>query len=88
MSKTPGRGPNEPLVVQLPERPPIVIDLPPERPKSRGVMAAPGLSGGRGMFKRLIVACDGMLVLCCLEGVDQLCGLWRFRRDLEGKTGI
>jgi hypothetical protein len=40
------------------------------------------------MFKRLIVACDGMLVLCCLEGVDRLCGLWRFRRDLEGKTGI
>ncbi|KAF2280250.1 uncharacterized protein EI97DRAFT_357088, partial [Westerdykella ornata] len=44
-----------PLVVDLPplERPPIVIDASP-RP-----VVAPGLSGGRGMFKRLIVACDG-----------------------------
>ena len=43
----------EPLVVTLPtvDRPPIYIDAP--------AVAAPGLSGGRGMFKRLIVACDG-----------------------------
>ncbi|KAF2464750.1 uncharacterized protein BDR25DRAFT_95065 [Lindgomyces ingoldianus] len=37
---------------------PIVVDLPPQnRPPI--VIDAPGLSGGRGMFKRLIVACDG-----------------------------
>jgi hypothetical protein len=45
----------DPLVVELPpvDRPPIVIDAGPN-------IVAPGLSGGRGMFKRLIVACDGM----------------------------
>ncbi|KAF2021550.1 hypothetical protein BU24DRAFT_22468 [Aaosphaeria arxii CBS 175.79] len=52
-----------PIVVEMPERPPIVIDesVLTGRPKSRGPpgVSAPGLSGGRGMFKRLIVACDG-----------------------------
>ncbi|KAF2747974.1 hypothetical protein M011DRAFT_401163 [Sporormia fimetaria CBS 119925] len=45
-----------PIVVELPtvERPPIYIDAGPAAP-----VVAPGLSGGRGMFKRLIVACDG-----------------------------
>ncbi|KAH9877401.1 hypothetical protein IAQ61_002767 [Plenodomus lingam] len=43
---------------------PLIIDVP-ARPRSRSVgrngplMDTPGLSGGRGMFKRLIVACDG-----------------------------
>lgn len=47
-----------PIVMELPpvERPPIVIDASPVRPGP----VAPGLSGGRGMFKRIIVACDGM----------------------------
>ncbi len=45
-------------------RSPLVIDMP-ARARSRSVgrngplIDAPGLSGGRGMFKRLIVACDG-----------------------------
>ncbi|ORY14348.1 hypothetical protein BCR34DRAFT_239230 [Clohesyomyces aquaticus] len=37
---------------------PIVVDLPPRNPPPI-VVDVPGLSGGRGMFKRLIVACDG-----------------------------
>ncbi|KAL5117538.1 hypothetical protein ACEQ8H_004568 [Pleosporales sp. CAS-2024a] len=62
-----------PIVVDAPPRSaksPLIIDVPVSRPKSRArsrslgrtgplAMEAPGLSGGRGMFKRLIVACDG-----------------------------
>lgn len=51
-----------PIVVPIPPKPPLEIVLPAEpRPRSRGpvFVDAPGLSGGRGMFKRLIVACDG-----------------------------
>ncbi|KAF1959727.1 hypothetical protein CC80DRAFT_405721, partial [Byssothecium circinans] len=51
-----------PIVVSMAPKPPIEVVLPPApRPRSRGplVVEAPGLSGGRGMFKRLIVACDG-----------------------------
>ncbi|KAF2178815.1 hypothetical protein K469DRAFT_731418 [Zopfia rhizophila CBS 207.26] len=46
-SRAPSGAPT-PIVVDMagPSRPPLVLD-------------APGLSGGRGMFKRLIVACDG-----------------------------
>ena len=33
------------------------------RPRRTPIVGAPGLSGGRGMFKRLIVACDGMYYL-------------------------
>lgn len=61
---------NGPMVVDLPPlspRPPIYVDIPVNsrarsrsRPRSRPNLGAPGLSGGRGMFKRLIVACDGM----------------------------
>jgi hypothetical protein len=59
----------QPIVVDLPRsgaKSPLIIDVPaPSRPRSRSVgrngplVDAPGLSGGRGMFKRLIVACDG-----------------------------
>ncbi|KAL5427419.1 hypothetical protein PMIN06_011756 [Paraphaeosphaeria minitans] len=55
------RGP-APIVVPVPPKPPLEIVLPASpRPRSRGtaLVDAPGLSGGRGMFKRLIVACDG-----------------------------
>ncbi|KAF2871862.1 hypothetical protein BDV95DRAFT_628361 [Massariosphaeria phaeospora] len=59
----PASTPKPPLIVELPPRPPIVIDAPPlrARSRSRGALGleAPGLSGGRGMFKRLVVACDG-----------------------------
>lgn len=54
-----------PIVIDLPPptpKPPIEVVLPAApRPRSRGPLAVepPGLSGGRGMFKRLIVACDG-----------------------------
>jgi uncharacterized protein (DUF2235 family) len=50
-----------PIVVKAPPKPPIEVVLPAPRPRSRGPLVAepPGLSGGRGMFKRLIVACDG-----------------------------
>jgi len=58
----------QPIVIDAPPRSaksPIIIDVP-VRPRSRSVgrngplaMEPPGLSGGRGMFKRLIVACDG-----------------------------
>ncbi|KAF1836948.1 hypothetical protein BDW02DRAFT_577534 [Decorospora gaudefroyi] len=58
-----------PIVVDLPRsgaKSPLIIDVEaPPRPRSRSVgrngalVDAPGLSGGRGMFKRLIVACDG-----------------------------
>ncbi|KAF2445269.1 hypothetical protein P171DRAFT_473106 [Karstenula rhodostoma CBS 690.94] len=51
-----------PIVVSVPPKPPLEIVLPASpRPRSRGpvFVDAPGLSGGRGMFKRLIVACDG-----------------------------
>ncbi|KAJ4305507.1 hypothetical protein N0V90_001038 [Kalmusia sp. IMI 367209] len=51
-----------PIVVPVPPKPPLEIVLPASpRPRSRGpvFVDAPGLSGGRGMFKRLIVACDG-----------------------------
>lgn len=51
-----------PIVIPVPPKPPLEIVLPASpRPRSRGpvMMEAPGLSGGRGMFKRLIVACDG-----------------------------
>ncbi|KAF2731749.1 hypothetical protein EJ04DRAFT_536408 [Polyplosphaeria fusca] len=62
-SRAPSRAP-QPIVVELPPAPartPIYVDLPagPSRPLSRPGVVAPGLSGGRGMFKRLIVACDG-----------------------------
>ncbi|PSN72072.1 hypothetical protein BS50DRAFT_597501 [Corynespora cassiicola Philippines] len=68
-SRAPSRA-TGPIVVDLPPaspRPPIIVDVPPStvsRAVSRarappGMMDAPGLSGGRGMFKRLIVACDG-----------------------------
>ncbi|KAH6616619.1 hypothetical protein C7974DRAFT_48325 [Boeremia exigua] len=61
--------PPGPIVVDGPPRSPrtpIVVDIP-FRPVSRArsvgrngpLMSTPGLSGGRGMFKRLIVACDG-----------------------------
>ncbi|CAI6340396.1 unnamed protein product [Periconia digitata] len=55
-----------PLVISSTPKPPIEVVLPPPpgsraRSRSRGppIIEAPGLSGGRGMFKRLIVACDG-----------------------------
>ncbi|KAF2828619.1 hypothetical protein CC86DRAFT_392856 [Ophiobolus disseminans] len=58
----------QPIVIEAPSRrakSPLIIDVP-VRARSRSVgrngplsMEAPGLSGGRGMFKRLIVACDG-----------------------------
>ncbi|KAL6706548.1 hypothetical protein ACN47E_005304 [Coniothyrium glycines] len=58
-----------PIVVDVPRsgrKTPLIIDVPaPPRARSKSVgrngvrMDAPGLSGGRGMFKRLIVACDG-----------------------------
>jgi hypothetical protein len=67
---------NGPMIVDLPPlspRPPIYVDIPASsrarsrsRPRSRSrarTLGAPGLSGGRGMFKRLIVACDGKLYL-------------------------
>jgi len=67
---------NGPMIVDLPPlspRPPIYVDIPANsrarsrsRPRSRSrarTLGAPGLSGGRGMFKRLIVACDGMYYL-------------------------
>lgn len=57
-----------PIVVDVPTKrtkSPLIVDLP-ARARSRSVgrngplaMEPPGLSGGRGMFKRLIVACDG-----------------------------
>ncbi|KAF2645009.1 hypothetical protein P280DRAFT_185668 [Massarina eburnea CBS 473.64] len=51
------------VVISPTPKPPIHVEIPPTpRPMSRGstlMMDAPGLSGGRGMFKRLIVACDG-----------------------------
>lgn len=52
----------EPIIMELPpvDRPPIYIDVP-------AGPVAPGLSGGRGMFKRLIVACDGMFVSLSLS---------------------
>ncbi|KAF2687322.1 hypothetical protein K458DRAFT_386150 [Lentithecium fluviatile CBS 122367] len=52
-----------PIVVSSAPKPPIEVVLPAApRSRSRGppvFVEAPGLSGGRGMFKRLIVACDG-----------------------------
>jgi uncharacterized protein (DUF2235 family) len=58
----------EPIYIDAPPRTmksPLIIDVP-VRARSRSVgrngplaMEPPGLSGGRGMFKRLIVACDG-----------------------------
>ena len=65
----PDRAPSrEPLVLELPpvDRPPIYIDAGPK-------VVAPGLSGGRGMFKRLIVACDGTLILLLNSYIH-----WRF----------
>jgi hypothetical protein len=58
----------EPIVMTLPtvERPPIYIDAP-------APVVAPGLSGGRGMFKRLIVACDGMLVCSSFKITYPIC---------------
>lgn len=61
-------APQGPVVVDVPRKrtkSPLIVDIP-ARPRSRSVgrngplaMEPPGLSGGRGMFKRLIVACDG-----------------------------
>lgn len=58
-----------PVVVDISrgKKEPLIIDVPaPPRARSKSVgnrnalpVDAPGLSGGRGMFKRLIVACDG-----------------------------
>jgi len=63
MSRAPSnaRG-SAPIVVPVPPKPPLEIVIPASpRPRSRGpvFVEAPGLSGGRGMFKRLVVACDG-----------------------------
>ena len=72
-----------PLIVDLPPlspKPPIYVDLPARRrsesrPRSSngsggrgGGVVGPGLSGGRGMFKRLIVACDGTFDFLFVEG--------------------
>ncbi|KAF2712508.1 hypothetical protein K504DRAFT_371987 [Pleomassaria siparia CBS 279.74] len=74
-SRAPSRAPmgadrdRGPLIVELPPltpRPPIYVDIPAEKgararsqSRNRALVEAPGLSRGRGMFKRLIVACDG-----------------------------
>ncbi|EMD89281.1 hypothetical protein COCC4DRAFT_195952 [Bipolaris maydis ATCC 48331] len=60
---------SSPIVVDIPRsgaKSPLIVDVPATpraRSRSRGrvepAVDAPGLSGGRGMFKRLIVACDG-----------------------------
>ncbi|KAF2007022.1 hypothetical protein P154DRAFT_180955 [Amniculicola lignicola CBS 123094] len=70
----PAREPRDPIYVDVPRSRPVSRGPPLSRPASRGppphgrppsrgagplVTAPPGLSGGRGMFKRLIVACDG-----------------------------
>lgn len=62
---------SQPIVVDVPRsgaKSPLIIDVPAPAPRARSrsvrsmrepMVDAPGLSGGRGMFKRLIVACDG-----------------------------
>jgi uncharacterized protein (DUF2235 family) len=59
---------SNPVVIEAPPRSPrapLIVDIPPRPRSSRSIggrtplMDTPGLSGGRGMFKRLIVACDG-----------------------------